>query len=83
MIREPAPENLNPCSSNENRYMVTDALREKFPSCTHASHLPTFNPHLTKSRLNAAPRLCETLRWDFPESVSKRDQVELFWTQGK
>jgi hypothetical protein len=31
----------------------------------HAPHTPALNPHLTKSRLNDAPRLCEMISRNF------------------
>src|ERR1700730_7754176 len=40
---------------------ITDRLCRNDTAFRHASHLPGFNPHLTKSRLNDGPRLCETL----------------------
>jgi hypothetical protein len=47
-----------------------------------AQHPPALNPHLTKSRLNDAPRLCEMLR-NFSCGGIERNKVEFVWTQGE
>jgi Protein of unknown function (DUF2778) len=38
----------------------------------HAQHPPALNPHLTKSRLNGAPRLCEMLLGNFPLIIARK-----------
>jgi len=48
-----------------------------------AQYLPALNPHLTKSRLNDASRLCETLHRDFSRGGIERNKVELVWAQGE
>jgi hypothetical protein len=42
----------------------------KQASVHHAQYLPALNPHLTKSRLNDAPRLCEILCPNFGTVLS-------------
>src|ERR1700722_9007797 len=44
----------------------------------HAQHPPALNPHLTKSRLNDAPSLCEMAYGDFqtPRLISRRFAFE-------
>jgi hypothetical protein len=48
-----------------------------------AQYLPALNPHLTKSRLNDAPRLCEMLRRNQSCGGIERNTVELVWAQGE
>jgi hypothetical protein len=47
---------------------------------SNAQHLPALNLHLTKSRLNDAPRLCEMLNGN-PNRLQHREgkKVELSW----
>jgi hypothetical protein len=40
-------------------------LSVSYLNTLHALHPPTLNPHLTKSRLNDAPRLCEMLHRNY------------------
>jgi hypothetical protein len=49
----------------------------------NAQHPPALNLHLTKSRLNDAPRLCEMLRRNQPRRGVERNKVESLWTQGE
>jgi len=44
------------------------------PRIRHASHWPVFNSHLTKSRLNDAPRLCQMQRRSFFSLRHRRGQ---------
>jgi hypothetical protein len=48
---------------------------------SNAQHLPALNLHLTKSRLNDAPRLCEMLGWIYAghrtQGPHSREQLEL------
>jgi hypothetical protein len=39
--------------------------KQEITFVNHAQHPPALNPHLTKSRLNGAPRLCEMLFGNF------------------
>jgi hypothetical protein len=58
----------------------------RFAQVPAALHPPALNPHLTKSRLNDGPRLCEMLRRNFgsPRNARpKRIKVESFWTRGE
>jgi hypothetical protein len=49
----------------------------------HALHLPAFNPHLTKSRLNDGLCLCEMLHRNMTgHGTSRGNKVEPFWAQG-
>jgi len=48
-----------------------------------AQYLPALNPHLTKSRLNDASRLCETLHRNFSRGGNREEQMELVWAQGE
>jgi hypothetical protein len=41
------------------------------------------NPHLTKNRLNDAPRLCEMLHCNFSGDGIERNKVELVWAQAE
>jgi hypothetical protein len=41
------------------------------------------NPHLTKNRLNDAPRLCEMLHRNFSGDGIERNKVELVWAQAE
>jgi hypothetical protein len=51
--------------SARNDSPLTMIARE-FTGCfANAAHLPALNPHLTKSRLNDAPHLCQTPGWNF------------------
>jgi hypothetical protein len=58
-------------------------LARKFPLISRAPYLPAFNLHLTKSRLNDAPRLCNMLRRNYSVAASQRKEVELFRAQGE
>jgi hypothetical protein len=44
-----------------------------------AKVLPGLNLHLTKRRLNDAPRLCEMLRRLFDPRSIEREKLELSW----
>jgi hypothetical protein len=39
--------------------------KQEITFVNHAQHPPALNPHLTKSRLNGAPRPCEMLLGNF------------------
>ena len=57
-----------------------------FAPVPSALHPPALNPHLTKSRLNDAPRLCEMLRRNLRfrcNALLKRNKVKSFWTRGE
>jgi hypothetical protein len=62
---------------------ITESLARKFFAFSRASHLPAFNPHLTKTRLNDAQRLCEMLLGNFFCRGIKRKTVEPFRAQGE
>jgi hypothetical protein len=73
---------------NAKLSIPNDAVRDiRFALVPLALHPPALNPHLTKSRLNDAPRLCEMLRRNLKFSAAqrslKRNQVELVWTLGE
>jgi hypothetical protein len=60
--------------------------RIRFAQVPPALHPPALNPHLTKSRLNDGPRLCEMLRRNFcvpRQRSSQEEQSESFWTRGE
>jgi hypothetical protein len=62
--------------------MITGWFRASAAIIFGLPQIRPFNPHLTKTRLNDAQRLCEMLHGTFGRGI-KRDQVELFWTQGE
>jgi hypothetical protein len=45
-------------------------IKSAHDTCGRAQHLPALNPHLTKSRLNDAPRLCDMLCRNFYRGAS-------------
>jgi hypothetical protein len=63
--------------------MMDARIKSAHDSGTAAPHLPALNPHLTKSRLNDAPRLCEMLSRTLAGGGIERNKVEPVWTQGE
>ena len=55
-----AVELLNVAQSWPGSRLIAGNFRNNSHRFWHAQHLSAFNPHLTKSRLNDAPCLCET-----------------------
>src|SRR6516164_10782920 len=56
-------------------------MRPQFPSNSTALHLPELNWHLTKSRLNDAPPLCEMQRRNFCLARHREEKVGSSWAR--
>jgi len=70
-------------SRREEPLGITYRLCRNDAAFRPALHLPAFNPHLTKSCLNDAPRLCEMLDRSLTgHGHFKGNKVEPFWAQG-
>jgi len=77
------PELLNVASLRWNPRMTTGRIAQEFHAFLPPHIRRAFNPHLTKTRLNDAPRLCEMLRPELIRRGTEEGLVELFWTQGE
>src|SRR5215813_5240205 len=56
-------------------------MRPQFPSNSTALHPPELNWHLTKSRLNDAPPLCEMQRRESCLARHQEDKVDFSWAR--